>query len=580
MMIRLPHHRLCAALLLAAITPPASAQTRPSDAQLAERADAYLQRLASRGYTGGVLIVRHGHTVFSKAYGLADRERGVAADTSTVWNLGSITKQFTAAAILRLEEMGRLRTSDAIARFFPDAPTDKRGITLHQLLTHTAGFRSDFSPTDYEPTARAEYVARMFAAPLRTPPGAAFSYANSGYSLLAAIVEQVTGQSYEDALRALVLLPAGMTQTGYTAPQWAPARIAHGYQDGRDWGTIVQRISVPGAPFWALRGNGGLHTTLGDMARWDAALTDARVLSDSSRRKFMTGYVNEGPAGLSQYAYGWAVMQTARKTRLVTHNGGNGVYVAELLRFVDEGVTIFSASTVSDLTASMNVRTLSRIAFGETYELPPARVAASASAMAAAEGTWQLADGSRLTLRGKNGALEADAVGQQAWQLLATGDTTAPPQAAVLNARAAQIVEALGRGDIGPLRVALGTGGPDSAEVAAQEGELLASRRERFGAWQQVEVLGTTAGAGGLRRTTVRITFTRGQVTNLYTWEPNGTIADIGARPFAPIEIGATDSGEFRSWDPRTGGGVRLVFTARGGDAMTPKGRVTLTRVR
>ena len=187
--------------------PPIAAQaaraTPPNDSAVAARVDEYLSRLASFGYTGGVLVLRDGQTVITKSYGMANRAAGVRADTSTVYNLGSITKQFTAAAILRLEEMGKLHTTDSIGRFFPDAPADKRGITLHQLLTHTAGFNSDFSPTDYEPTTRAEYVRRMFAAPLRSKPGSAYFYANSGYSLLAAIVELETGQDYETALRTL-----------------------------------------------------------------------------------------------------------------------------------------------------------------------------------------------------------------------------------------------------------------------------------------------------------------------------------------------------------------------------------------
>lgn len=567
-----------AAVVATADAQPAAPRTPPTNAQLVARTDEYLQRLASRGFTGGVLIVRNGRPVFAKSYGLADRTRGIAADTNTVWNLGSITKQFTAAAILRLEELGRLRTTDSLARFFPDAPADKRHITLHQLLTHTAGFRSDYSPTDYEPTTRAEYVARMFSAPLRTPPGAAHEYANSGYSLLAAIIEMVTGREYEAALRTLVLEPAGMRATGYTAPQWPAAQIAHGYQDGRDWGTIVERIGVPGAPFWALRGNGGLHTTLGDMARWDVALRDRRVLTDSSRTKFMTGHVDEGPGARSQHAYGWAVMRTPRGSRLVTHNGGNGVYVAELLRFVDEGVTIFAASTVAELTASMAVRTLEHIAFGEPYELPPTRRVASAEALAAAAGTYVLADGSRLSLQGNEGVLHADAIGQQAWQLLATGDTASLPRAASLNARAGQIVEALGRGDIGPLRVALGPDGPDSSEVATQERQLMEGRRQRFGDLRSVEVLGTSTGPGGLARTTVRLNFTRGAATNLYTWAPDGSIVDIGARPFAPAELAWTTDGEFRSWDPRTNSGVRLVFTGGMAEAITARGRVLLSR--
>ena len=154
-----------------------STSTRPTAAQVVTRVGEYMARLESLGYTGGVLVVRDGRTVLARSSGLANRAAGTRADTATVYNLGSITKQFTAAAILRLEELGKLHTTDSIGRFFPQAPADKRGITLHQLLTHTAGFNSDYSPTDYEPTTRAEYVRRMLAAPLRSTPGSTFFYA-------------------------------------------------------------------------------------------------------------------------------------------------------------------------------------------------------------------------------------------------------------------------------------------------------------------------------------------------------------------------------------------------------------------
>jgi CubicO group peptidase (beta-lactamase class C family) len=500
------------------------------------------------------------------------------ADTASVYNLGSITKQFTAAAILRLEEFGKLRTTDSIARFFPDAPADKRGITLHQLLTHTAGFTSDYSPTDYEPTSRDEYVRRMFAAPLRNPPGSTHFYSNAGYSLLAAIVETATGKNYETALRELVLLPAGMLETGYKGPGWSSTRIAHGYQNGRDWGTIVDRIAPADAPYWALRGNGGLHTTLGDMARWDAALNDARVFTDSSRNKFMTGYVNEGPDGESQYAYGWAVMKTSRGTRLVTHNGGNGVYVAEFLRFVDDKVTIFLASTVSELTATQAVRIVSRIVFGQPYELPPERVAVAPAALTAIAGPYRLADGSQLTLRMADGRLMAEAVGQQAYALLATGDTASPPGAAEANERARTIVHALVVGNVSPLLAALGEGAPDSAEVSRLEGELMAARRERLGAYKSLDVIGSLRAPDGGLRTTVRLNFERGGATNIYTFNRSRRIEDLGARPSTAVELIPSRGGEFRTYDPRGGTGMRLLIEGGAATAITPSGRVTLTR--
>ncbi len=571
---------VCAGTTLAVVLAATAHAQPPKDVLLATRVHGYMTRMESLGYSGGVLVIRRGKTAFLRSYGMANRDARIKADANTVYSLGSITKQFTAAAILRLEELGKLRTTDSVGRFFPDAPADKRGITLHQLLTHTAGFKSDYSPTDYEPTTRDEYVRRMFAAPLRSAPRASYFYANSGYSLLAAIVELVTQQDYDAALRTLVLQPASMLQTGYKLPAWNRARIAHGYQDGKDWGTIAERITMPGAPFWELRGNGGLHTTLGDMAKWDVALNDRRMLSDSSRRKFMTGYVNEGPAGLSKYAYGWAVSITSRGTRLVEHNGGNGVYVAEFQRFVDDRVTIFVTSTVSGMTATPVARVIAQIAFGQPYELPSARVAARAVDNAAAQGTYRLQDGSRLVLTARDGRLMAEAVGQQAHQLLATGDTTSAAELTRLNARSLTIVEALMRGDVAPLRAALGPGGPASAEVTTQEAELLSDRRQRFGTFQSIEVLGTTTGPEGGLRTTVRINFAKGAATNLYTWDRNGIIMDIGARPFAPTELLPGENGEFRSVTSRGSTGARLVFATDIATAVTPTGRVQLVKQR
>jgi len=574
--------RLGVAALLAS-APAATIHSQPSgtppdNATLATRVDEYMKRLEGFGYTGGVLVVRGGAVVFERSYGMANRAALVRADTATVYNLGSITKQFTAAAILRLEELGKLHTTDSIARFFPSAPADKRAITLHQLLTHTAGFNSDYSPSDYEETTRSEYVRRMFAAPLRSAPGSTHFYSNAGYSLLAAIVELTTGRDYETALRELVLQPAGMRETGYKAPAWAPARVAHGYQNGRDWGTIVERIAPAAAPYWALRGNGGLHTTLGDMARWDAALNDRRVLTDSSRRKFMTGYVNEGPAGRSQYAYGWAVMKTERGTRLVTHNGGNGVYVAEFLRFVDDSVTIFVASTVSEFTATSAVPLIARIVFGQSYDLPPARAAVTPTTLATAAGLYFLDDGSRLIVRTEDGRLFAEAVGQQAYALLLTGDTASTAEAAALNARSLAIVGGILAGNVRPLVAALGPGAPDSTQVLAQETQLMTGRRQRLGALRSIEVLGTVRNPDGDLQTIVRLNFEGGGATNIYAWNRNGQIVDIGARPFAAVELIPSESGEFRAVDGRGGIGARLTFDGHSATASTPRGRLVLVR--
>ena len=223
--------------------------------------------------------------------------------------------------------------------------------------------------------------------------------------MLAAIIEKITGEEYEAALARLVLAPAGMTETGYTRPAWAEARIAHGYENGRDWGTIVEKLRVKGAPFWALRGNGGLQTTLADMARWERVARSNVVLTDSSRRKWMTGYVNEGPAGRSKYAYGWAVHLSDRKTRVVEHNGGNGVYVAEWRRLVDEGITLFVASSVTGLSASRVVDDVETLVFGGEVRMPPAVVPMSTAVLATFAGHWRTANQDGVDIVAQDGSL-------------------------------------------------------------------------------------------------------------------------------------------------------------------------------
>src|SRR5262249_25703156 len=151
----------------------------------------------------------------------------------TVFSIGSITKQFTAAAILQLEMQGKLNVQDSISKYLPNVPKDKEAITLHHLLTHSAGLESDFGATDYEPVTREPYIRRALAAKLRSVPGQRYHYANSGYSLLAAIVEIVSGQDYEAYLQENLFKPAGMTKTGYRLPQCKPEEFAQGYLRGK-----------------------------------------------------------------------------------------------------------------------------------------------------------------------------------------------------------------------------------------------------------------------------------------------------------------------------------------------------------
>ncbi|MFN7989154.1 MAG: serine hydrolase domain-containing protein [Thermoanaerobaculia bacterium] len=553
------------------------------DALVRSRVGAHMDRLEALGYSGAVLVLREGRPVLERAWGFADRAKGIRADARTAWNLGSITKQFTAAAILRLEEQGKLRTTDRITRWFPQAQGPKRDITIHQLLTHTAGFESDYAPGDYVPNTRAEYMGKMLAAPLQSPPGTEHSYANSGYSMLAAIIEMVTGKEYEAALAELVLAPAGMTETGYLRPGWAPERIAHGTQDGRDWGTIVDRLKVPGAPFWALRGNGGLQTTLADMTRWEHALTSNAVLTSSSRRKFMTGYVSEGGPGDSMYAYGWSVHPSARGTRVVEHNGGNGIYVAEFRRLVDEKITIFVTSSVAELSASPVVDAVETIVFGGEVELPPAVVAVDEKALAALAGRWKAPDGEPLDVEAQDGRLMLRAGGPAAWLMLRVGETEQSARGRELGAKALAIWQAASKGDAKPLYDALG-GKEPLDQLTAQLKGLAADRAERLGALRNVSLLGTVPRQQGILVSTVRLDFERGVVSNVLVWGPDGDLRDRIARPLARAAFVPVGAGAFLRFDMSGGPpdpAVRLEVDAAAGRIalVAPNGsRVAFTR--
>ena len=298
--------------------PPGRPRASPASAaevvggELGATIDGYLATLVDRGFSGTVLLSRNGEVVLHKAYGLADAERRTPLTTETVFDIGSLTKQFTAAAIMKLEMAGKLNTNDSITRHLPDVPADKAAITLHQLLTHTAGLPMN-SGGDYAVSRRDETVRRILDAPLQTPPGEAFSYSNPGYSLLAAIVERVSGDRYEAFLRTQLFEPAGMHATGYRLAKWDSTRLARGYMDDRDQGTPLDHQWADAGPYWNLFGNGGMLSTTSDLYRWAQALKGERILTSAGKEKLFT------PA-LKNYAYGWRVAETAHGKH-ISHGG-------------------------------------------------------------------------------------------------------------------------------------------------------------------------------------------------------------------------------------------------------------------
>lgn len=340
-----------AVLVLVATAGGASADNgRPGDS-----IDHIIDRLWPEGAGGTVLVANDGELAACRGLGLADRRRGTEARCDTAYDVMSMTKQFTAAAILKLEMMGALRMRDPLERFLGPVPGDKQQITLHHLLTHSSGLVSSVGG-DYERVARGEVIARALESKLRSAPGDAYRYSNAGYSLLAAVVEEASGMGYEEFLRKHLFLPAGMRHTGYVLPAWERDRVAVEYDEqGRSRGRPYDHPWAKDGPYWNLRGNGGMLSTARDMFRWYLALRDDRILSRAAKRKLFKPYVAETPSAVTHYAYGWVIAQSEDLGRIAWHDGGNGWSFGLVTRLMDRDAMVFWISNSAYMRGEWNL---------------------------------------------------------------------------------------------------------------------------------------------------------------------------------------------------------------------------------
>jgi CubicO group peptidase (beta-lactamase class C family) len=336
---------LCALSLLISVVAAQQPSKNTVNSELGAKLDAQMRQLAERGFSGVLFVAKDGKIVLDKGYGLADREKTTPYSAETVFDIGSITKQFTGAAILKLEMQGKLSTSDKISKYFKDIPRDKADITLHQLLTHSAGLMGDVGTGDYEKMTRDEIIGKVMASKLLSAPGEKHEYSNVSYSLLAAIIEIVTGKPYEHFLHDQLFKPAGMKETGYLIPKWKRENLAVGYKkEASRWGTPIEQVWDKDGPYWNLRGNGGILSTVGDLYKWHLALEGEKLLSKAAKEKYFAPHIKEQPEAVSFYGYGWVTQKTRRGTNVIWHNGGNPYFGADFRRYVDENTVVIVAT--------------------------------------------------------------------------------------------------------------------------------------------------------------------------------------------------------------------------------------------
>jgi CubicO group peptidase (beta-lactamase class C family) len=466
--------------------------------------DEFMTRVERMGFTGALLVAKDGDVIVHKAYGK------YAIDTLAP--VGSITKQFTAAAILALEEEGKLRTTDPITKYFHDVPPDKQGITLHHLLTHSAGFPGAIGD-DYDPVGRDAFVKLAMGTKLEFTPGSSYDYSNVGYSLLGAIIEIVTGNTYERYLHDRLFTRAGMTQTGYVIPKWNRAKLAHGFRGGEDTGTFLDRPWAPDGPYWHLRANGGIISTPADMYRWHLALLGDKVLSAASRKKLFTPYVREGDAP-SSYAYGWAIYPMPNGHTIVMHNGGDGTFAADFRRYIDDNVVYYITSNVSDRSSIAVSRWIGRLATGQGGDvpMPPLVKTLTKAQLHKFEGTR---DGVQYVANA-DGSVSAVPLTAEAFARLAPPAGPRAPRLAEATERSRAIIDGIVARDYKPLQAAFGDRSLE--QVTARQTQARQELEAKYGALKSVTIVGTRVERQELA-TVVRLDFERGTSYLVLMWD-------------------------------------------------------------
>jgi CubicO group peptidase (beta-lactamase class C family) len=327
---------LIVALFALLVTTAAAAPTA-GDAAFMKAASEAVDSIAHEdGFSGVILVARGDYVLLRKAAGFADRERNVLSTPETKFPLASVTKQFTAAAIMLLVDEGKVSLDDPISKYYPASPPAWAKVTIRHLLTHSAGIedywihRGGLAKTGQLFRSNEQLIQLAIADPLGFEPGAGFSYSNSGYALLTAVIEQVSGQSYADFMRNRIFARFGMSNTGYGN---APGSAVKGYVRSAQ-GEWSQGESID---LDALGGFGGLYSTLDDMLTWSQAFFGGHVVSSNSQRAMFTdhGY---------NYGFGWRFAPKFGR-RLIWHTGNGNNHAAIFDYFPDDDLTVVMMRT-------------------------------------------------------------------------------------------------------------------------------------------------------------------------------------------------------------------------------------------
>jgi CubicO group peptidase (beta-lactamase class C family) len=304
--------------------------------------DQYLELESQQGFSGVISIKTPDNELIFRSFGYADKVKKIENSRKTVFDIGSLTKQFTGAAILKLEEEGKLSVTDSLYKFFPNIPADKKDITIHQLLTHSSGIQRRIG-SDFEKLGTDVFLERVFQTPLVFIPGEQYGHSHAGYSILGVIIEKISGITYEKYLKTRFFDPLGMNSTGYVLPTWNFSNVANGYRKCRSWGKPMDLNWGPEGPYWNLKANAGLLSSAEDLMAWQNALEKGNVLKPELMKEFLSAHIKEGDA-FSYYSYGWMITKSMRGTDVYAHEGGNGKFLSDWINYPEDNASILVLS--------------------------------------------------------------------------------------------------------------------------------------------------------------------------------------------------------------------------------------------
>ena len=385
----------------------------------AEKMDALVNAYAKMyKFTGTVLVAQKGKVIFEKGYGFKNAKDSTYNDVQTVFQIGSITKQFTSAVILQLQEQHKLSVHDKLSKYFP-AYAKADSITIENLLTHTSGiynYTNDnhFMSSEATKPATQEKMWSLFKdKPLDFSPGTNWSYSNTGYVLLGYIIEKVTGQPYETVMRNNIFRPLGMTHSGFDFAHFTSKDKATGYFVYTEKSKVPSPIVDSTASYAA----GAIYTTVGDLLKWNEGLLTDKIISQASLKKAYTPVKNH-------YGYGWGIDSLYGK-RVISHGGGIFGFNTNIARVTEDDVCVVLLNNTSNPSLSEITNKLLAIVYQRPYEIPKEKIAIAVDSTVLLDyvGEYELGPGVIIKFFIDKGHFKTQITGQPSLDLYAETST-------------------------------------------------------------------------------------------------------------------------------------------------------------